>query len=104
MPASNKDQSRQATKPEKKIGPFPSGIGVAVWLNTVQTADGPKRFRSVTINPRRYKDAKTGQWQDSYSYRASDLPALIFALQQAAEFVFTSPIPGEKPDTSTIPF
>lgn len=92
----NKPQA--ARKPEKKIGPFPGGIGVAIWLNTVQTKDGPRKVRSITLNPRRYKDAKTGQWQDSSSYRTSDLPALKFALEKALEFVYTTPLPDEESD------
>ena len=30
--------------PEKKWGPFHGGVGVAVWLNEVQTDAGPKFF------------------------------------------------------------
>ena len=37
---------RQGRHPEKKIGPFAGGIGVAIWLNTVDTDDGPKQFSS----------------------------------------------------------
>jgi hypothetical protein len=35
--------------PEKKIGPLPGcgGIGVAVWLNEVETDDGPRHMRSA---------------------------------------------------------
>ena len=33
-------------RPEKKWGPFHRGVGVAVWLNEVQTAAGPRFFRS----------------------------------------------------------
>lgn len=32
--------------PEKKWGPFHGGVGVAVWLNEVQTDAGPKFFRT----------------------------------------------------------
>ncbi len=81
--------------PEKKIGPFSGGIGVAIWLNTAETDDGPKQFRSITIAPRRYQDRETGEWKDAGSYNPSDLPALIFALQKAQEYVFTEPLPGQ---------
>ena len=86
-------QPRSANPPEKKIGPYPGGIGVAVWLNTIETDDGPRQIRSITISPRRYRDPETGEWRDSASFRAGDLPALIFALQKAQEFVYTSPLP-----------
>lgn len=86
---------RQSRHPEKKIGPFAGGIGVAIWLNTADTDDGQKQFRSVTIAPRRYQDRETGEWKDAGSFNPSDLPALIFALQKAQEFVFTTPLPGQ---------
>ena len=35
-------------RPEKKWGPFHGGVGVAVWLNEVQTDAGPKFFRSIS--------------------------------------------------------
>lgn len=37
---------RPARRPECKIGPFHNGLGVAVWLNEVETAAGPRYFRS----------------------------------------------------------
>ena len=86
---------QQRSLPEKKIGPFAGGIGVAIWLNTVETDDGPKQYRSISIAPRRYQDKETGEWKDAGSYHPSDLPALIFALTKAQEFVFTTPLPGQ---------
>ena len=85
--------------PEKTIGPFAGGIGVAIWLNTVDTDDGQKQFRSLTIAPRRYQDRETGEWKDAGSFNSSDLPCLIFALQKAQEYVFTKPLPNQ--DTAT---
>lgn len=82
-------------RPEKKFGPYPGGIGVAVWLNTIETQHGSKKVRSVTISPRRYRDSKTGEWRDATSFRVGDLPALIFGLQKALEHSITSPLPGE---------
>lgn len=65
-------------RPEIKIGPF-AGITVAIWLNRADTTDGSVRhFRSVTINPRRYRDRHTGEWKDG-SYSPGDIPALIYA-------------------------
>lgn len=81
--------------PEKKFGPFPGGIGIAVWLNTIETDNGERKIRSITIAPRRYLDRDSGEWRDSGSFRPSDLPALIFGLEKAQEFCFTAPLPGE---------
>jgi len=88
--------SRPARQPEKKIGPFAGGIGVAIWINTAETADGPRPFRSVTIAPRRYYDREAKEWKDAGSYNPGDLPALIYALQKAQEYVFETPLPEQK--------
>ncbi len=85
-------QTRQP--PEKKIGPFAGGIGVAIWTNTVESDDGPRQYRTITIAPRRYQDKKTGEWKDAGGFAPSDLPALIFALQKAQEYVFTRSLRG----------
>ena len=84
--------------PEKKFAV--GGIGIAIWLNTVETDDGPKSFRTVTIAPRRYQDKKTGEWKDSTSFHPNDLPVLIFCLQKSLEFIFTTPLPEHDPDTT----
>ena len=36
-------------RPEKKWGPFHGEVGIAVWLNEVQTDAGPKFFRSNVV-------------------------------------------------------
>src|SRR5688500_2010332 len=92
MPKGTKTTSN---RPEKKIGPYPGGIGVAVWINTIDTEHGPKQVRSVSISPRRYRDSQTGEWKDAAAYRPGDLPALIHALLKAQEFCFENPIDGE---------
>ena len=90
-------KARTPKPPEKKIGPFAGGIGVAIWLNEAEAEDGSVRhFRSITLNPRRYFDQKSGQWKDAASYRQSDLPALIFGLEQALAHCFSQPIPGQE--------
>lgn len=81
--------------PEKKIGPFHAGIGVSIWINTIQTDEGPRKLRSITLSPRRFFDRDAQDWRDSGSYHPGDIPALIFALTKAQEYIFTTPIPGE---------
>ena len=90
-------KARPQKPPEKKIGPFASGIGVAIWLNETESDDGQIRhFRSVTLNPRRYFDSKSGQWKDAASYQQSDLPSLIFSLQKALEYCYETSVPGQE--------
>src|SRR6266704_5519985 len=81
-------------RPERKWGPFHGGVGVAVWLNEVDTEEGKRFFRSVSIAPRRYLDEKTGKWEDASSLRTTDLPSLILALEAAHAFVSSTPLPG----------
>ena len=86
-------QAKQSPRqPEMKFGPFSGGMSVAIWRNTIETEKGPREVRSVTINPRRYKDATTGEWKDS-SFRQSDLPVLILALQSAWQHMTLHPLP-----------
>jgi hypothetical protein len=93
----SQDQShRPPRQPEKKIGPFTGGISVAIWLNTADTEDGPRTFRSITISPRRYLDRESSEWRDAGSYNPGDLPALIYALQKTQEYVFETPLPEPK--------
>ncbi len=94
MPEGTHTQRTQ-NRPEKKIGPYPGGIGVAIWLNTIDTPDGTRQIRSITISPRRYRDQQTGEWKDAGSYRPTDLPALLFALTKAQEYCYTTPLPGQ---------
>ena len=46
MPTSEKKKP-----PEKKISPVNSGVTVSIWLNEVQTDNGTRYFRSITIEP-----------------------------------------------------
>lgn len=80
--------------PERKWGPFHGGVSVAVWLNDVETEEGTKVFRSLTINGRRFRDKKTGNWRDAKSLRPTDLPALVLALEAAGRFISETPLPG----------
>jgi len=80
--------------PEKKFGPFVGGVGVAIWVNDVQTDHGIRQFRSVTIAPRRYFDRETNQWKDASSYTPADLPGLIYALSRALDYVTDTPLEG----------
>ena len=89
-------------KPEKKIT-LAGGVGVAIWLNTIDTSNGRRKLRSITIAPRRYKDPESGEWKDAPSYRPADLPALIFALEKAQEYCYTVPLPGEQHEEASEP-
>jgi hypothetical protein len=88
--------SKPKRQPEKKIGPFANGVGVCIWLNTIETDEGPRQMRSITINPRRYFDRESNAWKDAQSYNPADLPALIFCLQKAQEYVYETPLPNQQ--------
>lgn len=90
--AKTKTRSKNAARPEKKFGPFPGGIGIAIWRNTADTDDGPRDFRSLTISPRRYRDPQTDAWRDASSFRPQDIAVLQFALSKAQEFLLVNPL------------
>lgn len=95
-----------ARQPEAKYGPFAGGISVAIWRRTIDTDNGPQDVRSVTVNPRRYLDSESGEWKDG-SYRPSDLPVLILALQSAQQFIALHPletVPQSEAQESQTPF
>jgi len=104
MPPKTQHSEKASRGPEKKIGPYPGGIGVAIWRNQIETDDGPRNIRSITISARRYRDPETGEWRDAPSYRPMDLPALIFALQKAQEFCYAEPIAGQEDESEEIGF
>jgi hypothetical protein len=95
MAAKGKRAVTPANRPEHKIGPFHGGLGVSIWLNTVETDKGPRVYRSVTVAPRRYRDEQTGNWKDAKSYRPLDLSTLILALQAARDYCSKVPLPGQ---------
>jgi hypothetical protein len=93
--AKNKRATAPPRYPEKKYGPFHGGVGLAIWLNEVETEDGIRYFRSVSLQPRRYRDKKTGEWMDALSLRPTDLPALMLAMEAAQRFMASTPLPGQ---------
>jgi hypothetical protein len=82
-------------RPEKKFGPFQNGIGLAIWFNRVETEQGPRFFRSISINCRRFRDPKTGEWKDAASFRPVDLATLEMAMAHARMFIESTPLPGQ---------
>ena len=67
---------------QNKLGAFTKNERLQAILGATETDDGPRSFRSITINPRRYYDRQDKEWRDAGSYNPADLPALIFALQK----------------------
>ena len=90
-----KKPGKTQRRPERKIGPFHNGLGLAIWLNEVKTELGPRFFRSITIARRRYLDSKDGQWKDAASYRPVDLATLELAIGAARQFLASTPLPGQ---------
>src|SRR5436305_12720518 len=99
---SKRSASAPRHQPERKYGPFHGGVGVAVWLNQVQTDDGPRFYRGLTIAPRRFRDPKTGDWKDAGSLRATDVQVLILALQAAHDYMTKTPLPGESAEEEQV--
>jgi hypothetical protein len=92
MAKQSTERQRSKHPPEKKIGPYPGGVGVAIWINQVETDGGSREIRSITIAPRRYRDRESGEWRDAPSFRPGDLPALIHALTKAQDYIYSTPL------------
>ena len=90
--ATTQQAAPSTRQPEMKYGPFAGGFSVAIWRNTIETDDGQRDVRSITINPRRYRDSGNGEWKDG-SFRASDVPVLLLALQSAQQYMADHPLP-----------
>ena len=96
MPATkSKRAASTPRRPEMKYGPFHGGVGIAVWVNEVKTESGTRYFRTLTIQGRRYLDKKTGNWEDAGSFRSTDIPSLVLALQAAHRHMLENPLPGQ---------
>lgn len=96
MPATKSKRAASAPRrPEMKYGPFHGGVGIAIWVNEVQTDQGPRFFRSLTIQGRRYLSKKTGSWEDAGSFRSTDIPSLVLALSAAHRYMLETPLPGQ---------
>lgn len=70
------------TSPVKKFQV--GGISAAVWENESTTPEG-SAYQTVSLQ-KRFKD-KNNEWKSSNSFRVSDLPKAILALQKAYEFL-----------------
>lgn len=92
-------KSKRATAPprhpEKKYVPFHGGVSLAIWLNEVETDEGTRFYRTVTLQGRRFRDRKTGEWRDAKSFRATDLPAVMLSIDAALAFMQNTPLPGQ---------
>ena len=100
---SKKQSATSPRRPEKKWGPFHGGVGLAVWLNEVDTPEGKRWYRSVTLNSRRYRDEKSGNWEDAKSFRPTDLSGLMLAMEAALAFCHSTPLPGQAMEGEEIP-
>ena len=76
--------------PEKKFTAGP--ISASVWLNKATRPNGEESvFKTVTLQ-RGYKD-RNGNWQNTQTLRANDLPKAVLVLDKAYEYIIMS---GEK--------
>ena len=67
-------------QPEKKIRI--GSISATVWNNPSPNGEG--EYKTVSLE-RGYKD-KHGQWKNTNSFRESDIPKAMLAMQKAYEF------------------
>lgn len=71
-------------KPEKtfRIG----AVSASVFVNEVDTENGKRRIRSVSLQ-RRYRDDSDGEWKSSNSFGLGELPQAQAVLDLAMKHV-----------------
>lgn len=98
MAKHTRKSARPKNQPEVKFGPYAGGVGIAIWKNRVETDEGVREYRSITVNTRRYLDKKTDEWRDSGAFRPEDLPAVMHGLSRALDFIYSHPLSQEPED------
>lgn len=76
-------QAEDVRRPAKKLRA--GALSATIWKNAVQKDGRPFETHSVVI-ARGYKN-KQGEWQNSSSFRAQDLPQAALLLQEAYKFL-----------------
>lgn len=81
-----KTNNQESTRPEKnfRVG----AVRASVWKRTYDTRDGRKFDARRVVLDRSYKDSQ-GEWKNTNSYDANDLPKAILALEQAYAYLTT---------------
>lgn len=81
-----KTNNQENTRPEKnfKVG----AVRASVWKRTYDTRDGRKFDARRVVLDRSYKDVQ-GEWKNTNSYDANDIPKAILALEQAYAYLTT---------------
>lgn len=82
----NKENESKSNKPEHKIRI--GNMTATIWKNTIEGKNGAFVTRSVNLE-RSYKD-KDGNWQNTTSIRAVDLPKALYVLDDAYRFCLTN--------------
>ena len=79
-----KPNNNQAQRPEKnfRVG----GVRAAVWAWSNTTKDGRTFTQPKVVLDRSYRDAQ-GEWKNTNSYAANDIPKAILALTKAYEYL-----------------
>jgi hypothetical protein len=101
-PTSPSDPNGQKRKPEVSYRCFTdrtTRLEVAVWANEMTGQDGSTYKQHAITFSRNYKDG-SGTWvNDSRSYRAHDLPVLLYLLDRAYKYTLDS-----RTEDSAVPF
>jgi hypothetical protein len=96
MPKNVKQSQPEPKRPEHTIK-LPGALKITIWRNEFTRDDGEVRqSRSFTVT-RRYKDPRTRQWADAKSFRAKDLPVILYGLQVAQHYLYTTPLTTSQP-------
>ena len=61
-------------------------VNASIWENEIKTTNGnTQSFETISLQ-KRYKD-KNDEWKSSTSFKKTDLPKAVLALQKAFEYL-----------------
>ncbi len=70
-------------KPEKKF--VAGAISATIWENTTEREGKQVSYRTISLT-RSYKN-KDGKWQQTNSFRTTDIPKALLVLNKAYEYI-----------------
>lgn len=75
------------TQPQRPVKKFQAGaVGASIWQRTVKQDGREVQQFSVSIQ-KRYREKKSGNWQDSDSFFPNDLPRVEMVVRKAFEWI-----------------
>ena len=87
-------EKQKSNQPAKTF--MSNRVQAAIWLNSVETADGPIQSHAIRIT-KSFKDKQTGEWKRTDHLFADDLPNVAVVAMEAYKHLRLS---SREPDSA----